>query len=271
MDAVNEIVNQVIDQTRYAHTVKRNPKSSRFYGTTVGVPAICKIHGRYTKTIENYGAPDAIEHGCYQCEEETRDGSSPSLQQRINDNLMNCGIPKRFNHCTFDSFIQSEQNKKAYQVAKSYADNFDSRLEHGGGLLFHGKCGTGKTHLACAIAKQVIYAGESSVLYSRIYDIVSDVKSSWSNKQIREVEVLQKYIRPHLLIIDEVGVQFGTEAERLVLFQIMNKRYEDIKPTILLSNLDMKELTECIGERLIDRMREGGGARIGFTWDSYRS
>lgn len=270
MDAINQAIDQVLGKATQQPRLKNSPKASRFFGQTVGVPAICSAHGRYVNTINGYGTPDAAEGGCYECEREDRDDDSPSLTQRINASLMNCGIPKRFNHCTFDSFIESEQNKKAYQVAKGYADNFDSRLDQGGGLLFHGKCGTGKTHLACAIGKQVIHSGSASVLYTKIYDIVSDVKSSWSNPQVTEAEMVQKYTQPDLLIIDEVGVQFGSEAERLVLFQIMNRRYEDIKPTILLSNLDMQELTNCIGERLVDRMSEGGGARIGFTWESYR-
>ena len=75
---------------------------------------------------------------------------------------------------------------------------------------------------------------------------------------------------PDLLILDEVGVQFGSDAEKLILFEIINTRYQDMKPTILISNLTLVELGKYIGERVVDRMREGGGAILSFDWDSYR-
>jgi len=79
---------------------------------------------------------------------------------------------------------------------------------------------------------------------------------------------------PHLpwdlLVLDEVGVQFGTETENLVLFRILNRRYEDMKPTILVSNVEIGKLTEFVGERVIDRLCEGGGGILEFTWESAR-
>ena len=45
------------------------------------------------------------------------------------------------------------------------------------------------------------------------------------------------FIRPDLLILDEVGVQFGSETEKMILFEIINGRYEQLKPTIVISNL----------------------------------
>ncbi|EJF3060091.1 ATP-binding protein, partial [Escherichia coli] len=73
------------------------------------------------------------------------------------------------------------------------------------------------------------------------------------------------------LIIDEVGVQFGSDAEKLIMFEIINTRYEYMKPTILISNQSKDELSAFIGERVIDRMNDGGGCTLAFTWDSYRS
>ncbi|HBH7937850.1 TPA: ATP-binding protein, partial [Escherichia coli] len=48
-------------------------------------------------------------------------------------------------------------------------------------------------------------------------------------------------------------------------------RYERMKPTILISNQSKDELSAFIGERVIDRMNDGGGCTLAFTWDSYRS
>lgn len=74
-----------------------------------------------------------------------------------------------------------------------------------------------------------------------------------------------------LLIIDEVGVQFGTPAEITILQEIINARYESILPTILISNLTFEQLKESIGERIVDRVTDGGRNCTVFGWESYRA
>lgn len=74
-----------------------------------------------------------------------------------------------------------------------------------------------------------------------------------------------------MLILDEVGVQFGSESEKIILFEILNERYLNMKPTILISNLNPAALQEYVGERVMDRMRENGGIILKFDWKSHRS
>ena len=81
---------------------------------------------------------------------------------------------------------------------------------------------------------------------------------------------MEKYCYPGLLIIDEIGVQYGTDSERNILFEVINDRYEDMLPTIMISNLPLNELAPLLGERVVDRMLEGG-AVLSFNWPSYRS
>ena len=73
-----------------------------------------------------------------------------------------------------------------------------------------------------------------------------------------------------LLVIDEVGAQFGSDTEKLFIFDIIDGRYQDMKPTILISNLDIAGIKDVIGERCVDRLREGGGSMIAFNWESSR-
>ena len=83
-------------------------------------------------------------------------------------------------------------------------------------------------------------------------------------------KVIDAFASPDLLILDEVGVQFGSEFEKQLLFDVLNERYEKLKPSILLSNIPSEQLSDYLGERVTDRLRENGGALIGFNWDSYR-
>ena len=135
-----------------------------------------------------------------------------------------------------------------------------------------GRPGTGKNHLAMAIARYVIENHQSPVIFTTALKIAREYKSTWSKGSSRtEDEVIRYFTKPDLLIIDEVGVQFGSDAEKLIMFEIINTRYERMKPTILISNQTREELSAFIGERVLDRMSDGGGCTLSFTWDSYRS
>jgi DNA replication protein DnaC len=72
------------------------------------------------------------------------------------------------------------------------------------------------------------------------------------------------------LIIDEVGVQFGSDTEKMIVFDIIDGRYSNMLPTILISNLALPDVKELIGERAIDRLREDGGVVVAMKWDSNR-
>jgi DNA replication protein DnaC len=82
--------------------------------------------------------------------------------------------------------------------------------------------------------------------------------------------VLDYYGSLDLLIIEEIGTGAGSDDERAKIFQVVNRRYEAMLPTVLVSNLDMDALKKEIGERVIDRMREGSRSLVVFDWQSHR-
>lgn len=63
-------------------------------------------------------------------------------------------------------------------------------------------------------------------------------------------------------------MQFGSDAELLLLFNVLNGRYEALRLTVLASNLSAEALPDCLGARLMNRLRENGGAVVPFTWAS---
>ena len=187
--------------------------------------------------------------------------------------LNSLNIPERFKNCTLQNYEPvNDDAKRVLKVCQAYPSKWPERLQIGGGLVMCGKPGTGKNHLALAIARHAIIEHQSSVIFTTALKIAREYKSTWSKAATRtEEEVIRQFTHPDLLIIDEVGVQFGSDAEKLILFEIINTRYEYMKPTILISNQSKDELSAFIGERVIDRMNDGGGCTLAFTWDSYRS
>ena len=130
--------------------------------------------------------------------------------------------------------------------------------------------GTGKTHLAVGIALELMRQGRAA-MFCTVMRAVRTVKETWRrDSEQSEAEAIRALVFPDLLILDEVGVQFGSEAEKLILFDVLNERYERCKATILLSNLTATEVKDYLGERVMDRMREDGGKVVVFDWESYR-
>lgn len=190
--------------------------------------------------------------------------------ERLLDSL---DIPNRFLSCTLQNYEPvNDDAQRVLKVCQAYANRWTERLKKGGGLVMCGKPGTGKNHLALAIARHAITEHQSSAVFTTALKIAREYKSTWSKGSTRtEDDVIRYFTKPDLLIIDEVGVQFGSDAEKLIMFEIINTRYERMKPTILISNQTKEELAAFIGERVIDRMSDGGGCTLSFTWDSYRS
>lgn len=183
------------------------------------------------------------------------------------------GIPERFHNRTLDNYTaETPAQERALEFSRHYAANFSEVLRTGQCALFVGKPGTGKTHLAVGIGLRVMGAENRIVLFTTVMRAIRRVKESWAKGSGEtESKAIESMTFPDLLILDEVGVQFGTDFERNILFDILNERYERRRPTILLSNLSKDELVGFIGERVFDRMREDGGKFVAFDWDSHRA
>lgn len=174
-------------------------------------------------------------------------------------------LPARLKLCSFDNYEETEETSENKRKCKEYVDNWPQ----GGGVIMLGGVGTGKTHLAVSICKELCDKGVICGI-STVTKIIRKVRSSWKNKIIEtEQEIINSFLRPGLLIIDEVGSQYGTDSERITINEIVNDRYERLLPTILIGNVKMSELSEIMGARVVDRVCHEG-IKLVFNWNSYR-
>ncbi len=252
-------------------------ESNRINMTTDTRAASCESHGDYTSTAFKLG--DRILHwsACPLCaasakterEQATAQRDAEERQKRLESRLNKTGIPMRYRSKDFGTFIaDSDEKEKALVVAMEFANNFAKHRATGSTLLFLGLPGTGKSHLAISIAKHVMLT--QTVLYTSAIDAVRMIRDTWSRTSTQtESQILSLLASIDLLILDEVGVQYGTEAEQITLFDIIDKRYRDLMPTILLTNQNSKGLREFLGDRSYDRLKENGTSVL-FKWSSHR-
>ena len=186
--------------------------------------------------------------------------------------IKRAGIPDRFNNRSLTNFnATTPEQIRALEFAKQYATKFDDVLETGRSAIFMGLPGTGKTHLAIGIARHIMHYDKRTALFTTVMRAIRSIKSTWDKSNHEsETHAIAALTEPDLLILDEVGVQFGSETEKLLMFDVLNERYENRRPTLLLTNLSLDDVKSFLGERVFDRLREDGGEAVPFNWESYR-
>lgn len=248
----------------------------------------CEQHGQYTAKVFKIGSTEK-ESPCPVCfEADKKERSKQESERLVEENLRAreeaeqrkiiektgaARIPKRFQNKTFSDYIaETPQQKNALEACQSYAYNFSDNLEAGRCLILSGNVGTGKTHLAAAIADYIVRETEHTAIFRSLHSILQAIKNTYSSaSEYTEAEVFRLLTSPDLLIIDEVGATKPSEFELSTLFAIINTRYENKLPTVIVTNLEAAELKNAIGDRCADRLREGGGRAIAFNWQSKRS
>lgn len=139
------------------------------------------------------------------------------------------------------------------------------------GMVFTGGLERGKTLLACIIGKRFMersvdknnigdathYYEHTPCLYTTILDMALEIKDSMNFKN-KTTSVIIKFTKPDILIVDELGLQYGNDTEYLFITSIIDKRYGARKPTILIGNLTTEEVKETIGDKAYRRIIEKG-------------
>ena len=171
-----------------------------------------------------------------------------------------------FENDTFDNFtfewyskdvIDSKINispyeniKSVYMVCKDFCNNFGRDAQN---LYFYGSSGTGKTFMASCIANEVSSKGYN-VIYQSAYKLFQFMEDYKFCRIDREAPLYDDIYNCDLLIIDDLGTEFGTAYTCSVLFDILNSRLLNEKSTIISSNLNLGSLEKKYTDRVHSRI-----------------
>lgn len=265
---------------------RRQPEQRTFAGE-------CPVHGAVDRSeVEQFDGSLAV-RPCKQCQfhglrvaprgSDEHSQALANLQaESVNSALVGSGITPRFAECTFATYrATTPAMSEALEKCQGYANDFREHYQAGRNLLLTGNVGTGKTHLACSIVRQVIGLNAIAVITTAA-EIIRVFKRSMARESgYTEGDVIDELASFDLLVVDEVGAQAGTAYELAVLHEVIDRRYQLVRPSVLISNLPATSkqdvdgkptpsLEQYIGARALDRLRENGALRAGFTWTSAR-
>ena len=119
-------------------------------------------------------------------------------------------------------------------------------------LVIAGQTGRGKTRLAAAIAN---WSRDSArgVMFVVVPDLLDKLRSSYNPQSPREFDDVFEQVRTApLLVLDDLGAQSGTPWADEKLFQIVNYRYNACLPTVITTNLTVRDLEARLASRLTD-------------------
>lgn len=267
MERISEILKQEpttnsMSKNNLEIDTSRKPEPCKYCGKMLNYVYFSVLGKKVFSHLEKCDCPEAVAEEKRRQEEEER--RRREEEQRIQMEIKMAKIEslfeqsklgKRFRERTFENFRVTNENKKAFDIAWDYAQNFKEYAKQGQGLMFFSETyGTGKTHLAAAIANYLI-PQFIPVIFGNVTSLLGKIRESYDDEsQYSEEDVLDTLSNVDLLIIDDLGKERVSAWVEEKLYMIINERYENYKPIVVTTNLTL--------EQIENRFPDCGGAIV---------
>lgn len=186
-------------------------------------------------------------------------------QEEIKRLQKNSLLGDRYKNVSFENTKTGENIMfdKAFKRCKNYCEVSSKVLEEGYGIYIYGDSGTGKTHLTACMVNELVKQ-QRPVLFTNFFEISQIIRSTFNkNSKTSEIDMIEKIANIDFLFIDDLGTEKVTKNGednwlQEKIFEILNKRYNNKKPTIFTSNYSLEELVNNRGimEKSVDRILE---------------
>lgn len=226
-------------------------------GSAKAYYAECPAHGKYQASWVEGAYERWYPPGCPSCRVEALQSNAARMVQ----------IPERYQGVTLDNFdVYDDAQRPVLKATRAYLADFGTHRQSGEGLVLIGPKGTGKNHLTYALAKELNLRGHvvQSTTFGRLYDELLqqplDRRNIWWTDQV---------LVSDLLVLDEIGRHTMTTASVNAFFDLVNTRYNHLRPLILISNFDLPTLQDKFGQEAWSRILANNQVLM-CDWMDYR-
>lgn len=174
--------------------------------------------------------------------------------QLVAERLSEARIPQKFLNKTLENFKGRQRIiNEARESAQTYVQGFHLREEMKG-LLIMGTAGSGKSHIAIAILKEIIKKGYTG-LYFSVPELLKQMRETYGSESDQsETSILDMVSKADLLVLDDLDLTSAWDRDRLYL--LINRRYELNKPTIVTTSVELEQLKTQLSPRIVSRLYE---------------
>jgi DNA replication protein DnaC len=164
------------------------------------------------------------------------------MQQRSERVIERAHIPKRYEHCDFESYStdvgatqqQISSLKNAKLLAQGFVRDYPATAEKG--LLLMGPSGVGKTHLAVAALRDLIRRGHAGV-FCDYRELLKEIQASYNPaSESTEMGILEPIRTVEILVLDDLGASKPSDWVRDIVGIVLNARYNERRTTIITTN-----------------------------------
>lgn len=260
MELISQGINQMVQNMQTSSTLKED----EYIGSDGLI--YCKKCNTRRQTEEIYfGKHQPIMCKCKK--EEYEDEQQRLIQKEKNlllDKLRKASlIGDKYKDVNFtNTIIYDEDFKKVFDRCKKYCEVADEVLKRGIGIYLYGTKGVGKSRLTACMCNELI-SKYYTVLYTNFSEISKNIRNTFNSKSDSELEFIEKLTSIDFLFIDDFGTELVTKNGednwlQEKIFEVINKRYNNNKPTIFTSNYSLQELINDRGlaDKTVDRIFE---------------
>lgn len=166
-----------------------------------------------------------------------------------------------------DYIVKNIGQQNAKQQCTAFTKDFKQGKNRN--LIMVGRTGTGKTHLACAVARNILECRKYA-RYTTSEDMGNEIANAWKKADDNEANAIYRFTESDLLILDEYGLHDRHENRLQLVHKVLYARYDQAKPTMLISNMTIADLQKDLGDRLWSRFQHDGLVVVECNWEDQR-
>ncbi|MBQ9647869.1 MAG: ATP-binding protein [Oscillospiraceae bacterium] len=205
-----------------------------------------------------------------QCEQERRQRADAEREAQRHAQAVEDLMRRGFTDAAMRTWTFANDNGKCPQMkhARFFVEHWETMKAENIGYLLWGDVGTGKSFFAGCIANALMER-EISVCMTNFAAVLNDLAASYEGRN----EYIARLCRAELLIVDDFGVERGTEYGLEQVYNVIDSRYRSGKPLIVTTNLPLNDLRhpqDTAHARIYDRLL-AMCAPIRFTGENFRA